>query len=83
MDREVDAGRDGGGDPTEDHQESSHAAGCLNRQRPAQYRVSHTESVLVADAALRTADVDFWPPFEPRQSSRDLPPTRQGRSVFE
>lgn len=72
MDREMDAGRDGGGDPSEDHQGVGHAAGCLNRQRLARYRVRHTGSILVADAAVRTADVDFRPPFEPRQSSRDF-----------
>ena len=83
MDREVDAGRDGGGDPTKDDQGVGHAARCLNPQRLAQYRARHTGSVLVADAAVRTADVDFRPLFEPRQSSRDLPPTRQGCSVVE
>lgn len=77
MVREVDAGREGGGDPTEDHQGVGHPAGCLNRQRLAQYRASRTGSVLVADAAERTADIDFWWPFEPQRSSRDSPPTRQ------
>lgn len=72
MDREMDAGRDGGGDPSEDHQGVGHAAGCLNRQRLAQYRVRHTGSALVADAAVRTADIDFWWPFEPQRSSRDF-----------
>lgn len=72
MDREVDAGRDGGGDPSEDHQGVGHAAGCLNRQRLARYRARHTGSVLVDDAAVRIADIDFWWPFQPRQSSRDF-----------
>ena len=72
MDREVDAGRDGEGDPIKDDQEVGHAARCLNRRRLAQYRGRHTGSALVADAAVRTADIDFWPPFEPQRSSRDF-----------